>query len=133
MLPREPNNDRSEHSCCDRITASDPQFTGGWIGQELKLGHACPEIVEYGNAAFEQGATVKRGLDPPLVAVEKARAEREFQVGDRLRHDWLCDGKLFGRFRHTARLREGNQNLELAQLETTSQTVDSAPPTLTTR
>ena len=83
ILPRQPIDDGQNDALCQTRRCPDPQFSHGRIREEVDVLHGLRNLVEGGNAAFEQRATVLRRLDSLWTAVEDRDAERVLHLGDR--------------------------------------------------
>ena len=78
------------------------------------------DLVEGSYAPFEQRVAVLRRFDALRVAVEETHADRLFQLGDRSGNGGLGCVEERGRLAHAASLHNGRQNVEVMQLDPTS-------------
>ena len=74
-------------------------------------------------SALEQRAAVLGRLDTLRIAVEKAHADRVFQVRDRSGNGGLSGVQERGRLAHAAGLHHGHQHVEVVQLHPTSDAI----------
>ena len=81
---RQPVDDGGNEMRGDGDRASDPQFSGGRIGQEIDVLHALLQLVEGDGGVIQQRARIDRGLDAARIAIEQPDAERGFYIGDGL-------------------------------------------------
>ena len=82
-----------------------------------------PELIESGHTAVEQRAAIRRGLDTLGTAVEQAHTERVLEVRDGLGYDRDGNRQALGGLGHAARLRDGNEHMQIPQLDAVSDPV----------
>jgi len=78
ILPRQFFDDGQNDPLGHGEAASDTQFSGSGIREELDVLDSLLQLVEGNDSALEQRATVLRRPDPLGAAVEKPRADRLF-------------------------------------------------------
>jgi hypothetical protein len=83
VLPRQPMDHRKYDTLRQGWAAADSHLTCGGVGEKLDILQSLINLIEGGDAAFEQSAAVLRRLNAPRAAVEQSNAERMFSVGDR--------------------------------------------------
>jgi len=123
MLAHQSIDDFWDEARHHHVGAADSYVTGSRVGQELKPLHAASQVVEYGNAAVEECATIQRGLDALRTPIEETNAERMLEIGDRSGDDRMRDGKTFRRSRNAAGIRHSNKHVEVAQFHATAHTI----------
>src|SRR5215813_15596589 len=93
------------------------QLARGRIGQKLDLPYALPQLIEDGDAAFGEGATIERRLDALRAAIKQGDAQRAFEVGNCLRNHRPRNGEPLGSFGHVALFGDGHEDMKVARLE----------------
>ena len=83
IAQRQTIDDTGDKSGSDCNRGSDPQFSGGWIGEEANVFDALRKLVENRDATLQERAAVGRRLDPLGAAIKEANAKRALKVGDR--------------------------------------------------
>src|SRR5262245_28034462 len=109
--------DWRQDRCRNWLGTSNPQLARRWVRQKLNVPDALFELVKRGNAPPEQRLAIDGRLDALRASIEKPDAERMLEVGDHFRHCWWRDPKLRGRLAHAATLRDGQEHMQIAQLE----------------
>ena len=61
---------------------ADPQFTCGWVCQAFQLADTGSQIIEQGDAASCQRASIHRGFYTLRGAIKKAYAQQAFKFSD---------------------------------------------------
>src|SRR6185437_381105 len=74
-----------------------------------------PEFVESGLSSPHEGRAVHRQLDATRRAVEQGSFDCVLKGGDRLRNGGLGHAKMKARLTHASMLRNGKQNMQIAQ------------------
>ena len=97
--------------------------TSGRVGQEFDIFDALPQLVEGGMAAIEHGAPVFGELDAVRIALQQTHPEGMLQICHRFCHHRIRDGKLFRRLGHASTLHDCEKDMQIAQLEPTSDTL----------
>src|SRR5262249_31747883 len=75
------------------------------------------QFIEYCRAAVEHGAGVHRRLDASRAALEQRHTERALEVGDDSGDGRLRQAQLRGRLSHASALTDGEQYVQVAQLD----------------
>src|SRR5262245_57978887 len=117
MFLPEPLHGGGDKSRQQRLSATDPQLAGDWIGEKADFLDACPHVIEDGDAALEQRTAIERRLDALRAAVEQANAEEMFEIGDDLRDDRLRHRELLSGLAHASPLRDRHRDMEVLQLQ----------------
>src|SRR5260370_40898635 len=117
ILLQEAIEDGRGQSRRHRFGASDAQFPGRGVGQELDVLYALPQLIEDRTAAGEERAAIHGRLDALWASIEEAHPERVLQIRDCLRHYRVRDGEMIGCFRNAAVLNHREQDMEVAQLK----------------
>src|SRR5258706_16296620 len=99
--------------------ATKPHLAYRWIGEMLDLPDGLTQLIKGDSAAIEKSPRVDRWLDPVWRAIEQPRAERLLHVGDRFRNGRLRDRQPRRCLSHAAALSDGQQHVQIAQLEVT--------------
>lgn len=100
--------------------ATDLDLPSRRLAQEFDVLDALPQLIECGLHARQQGATEWCGFDAARATVEQSHAQRCFKTSDNRRHRWLRDAQ-FGRgLSHAAALGDREEDVQLAQLEATT-------------
>ena len=76
-------DDARDESGSDCNRACDPELSSRGVGKELNIFNALSELIENRDAALQQGAAVRRGLDSMGAAVNQAHPKRVFEVCNR--------------------------------------------------
>ncbi len=84
---------------------------------------ALSELVKCGQAALEECVAIGCGLDTLGAAVEYAHPERVLQIRNRLRYDRDGNRQSLGCLGHAARLHDGNEHVQIPQLDAASDAV----------
>src|SRR5262249_25672883 len=87
------------------------------IGQEADLIDALLQLVEHGNAAFDECATILGWRDALGAAIEETDAEGDLHVGDRLGYGWLCGADRLRGFRHASRMCDREEDPQFSRAE----------------
>jgi hypothetical protein len=74
ILLHQPVDDGPDKSCRNCIRAPDPELSCGRIGQESDLVNALFQLIEDGNAAFDEGSTILCWLNASRTTVEEPHA-----------------------------------------------------------
>src|SRR5438105_2538077 len=77
--------------------------------------HSLSQLIEHGQAAFEQGVAVNSGLDALWATIEQPHADRSFQIADRLRDRRLSNPQARSGLGHAAAFRDREKNMKIAQ------------------
>jgi hypothetical protein len=93
------------------------------IVKELYIEGALLQFVKDSDAAIEQRSTIDRELDPMGISIEEPHIEYALQIGDGLRDHRLRRCEMPGRLCHAALSRQGNQDIEVAQLDAAADSV----------
>ena len=86
----------------------------------LDVAYALTKLIEHNTAAFEQRVRIQGWFDASGAAIEQAHAKRVLQPAYRFRNRGLRHRQTVCRFRHASRLNDGDQNMEIPQLEATA-------------
>ncbi len=97
--------------------APSSQISGGGIGEELDIRNALPQFVDDGASPADERETVGRRLNPLRIAIEETNAENGLHIGDRFGDRRLRYGEASAGFGNPALFHDGQQDIQVAQLE----------------
>jgi hypothetical protein len=104
--------------------ASDAHLAGCGVDQKLDVFDAKSQVIEYGQAAVEQCATVLGWLDPLAVANDKSHGENVLQLRNRFRDRGLRNIQPDRSLGHAPQSHDGLEKTQVAQLEAVSDTIN---------
>src|SRR5215467_15587858 len=81
---RKPMDDRPQECRQSGHRTSNSYLAAGWVGQELDVLHALPQLIEHCARTRQQGVSVRGELNAARPAVEKSRAQRMLEIGNHL-------------------------------------------------
>src|SRR5436189_4660966 len=123
MASGEPIDDRRCKARRERIDTSDSHFTDGRVGKKLDLVDALTQLVECRKSVLENRAAIERGLDALAAAMQQAHAQGMYHAGNGLRHERMGNRQLFGSLRYAAERHCREQDMHVAQLESSADAV----------
>src|SRR5262249_51882283 len=97
---------------------ADPDFSGIGLAQKFDIAYALPQLIEGGATPRQQSVSDSRQFDTSRAALEQPCAQRGFQARNHGRDRWLGHAKFGRRLGHAAAVCNGEEYLQIAQLET---------------
>src|SRR5262245_21332275 len=78
IAPRNPFDDSGDEARGMMVAASDPNFPGLRIGEELDVPYSLAQVIKHRNSTVKQSATVSGRLDAVRVAIQQRHTDGIF-------------------------------------------------------
>jgi len=117
VLPCHAINDGGDEPSHQRFWASNPHLADTWISQELNVSNSLLQFIEDDMPARKQRMRIDRGLDTLGASVEKPNPKCILQARDGFRNGGLGHSETPCALGHAAALDDGRENVQVAQLE----------------
>jgi hypothetical protein len=121
MVPGEPMDDQRKRRGGDRLVAHDAQLADRRVREEFDVSDTLLELVKRNLAALEQSRGVHGGLHALRASVEQLDPERMLEIRNHLGNGRRGHVELRRGSRHAAAFRDGEEHVQVAQLEPPAQ------------
>ncbi len=114
---REPLDDCRHKTDSRGKAACYSDFARRRIGEEFDVLHGLPQLIEDGNSAIKQRASIDGEFDAAWRPIEEAHVQGVLQIGNRFCYDGVGNGKLPCGLGHVSTLHDCEKNMQVAQFE----------------